>query len=149
MQEGRNQDALKSNGAAFALECSNCSGGDYAALWKHHKNESFSRNRFKTLVGQQIRNARSLAMFTQPYRIYIERTDQQKNMARFYSLAIEKTLFDEICLRRRWGRIGTKGQELVHYFESEKEAVSLFLDLARRKRSRGYSPMTAEPAVRH
>lgn len=88
-------------------------------------------------------------MFTQPYRIYIERTDQQKNMARFYSLAIEKTLFGEICLRRRWGRIGTRGQELAHYFESEEEAVRLFLDLTRRKRSRGYYPMITERAVRH
>lgn len=88
------------------------------------------------------------AMITQPYRIYIERTDRRKNMARFYALAIERTLFGEICLRRRWGRIGTRGQELAHYFESEKEAVTLFLDLTRRKRGRGYAPTRRGSAPR-
>ncbi|MGI2033785.1 WGR domain-containing protein [Rhizobium panacihumi] len=88
-------------------------------------------------------------MITQPYRIYIERTDRQKNMARFYALAIERTLFGEICLRRRWGRIGTQGQELAHYFVNEKEAVALFLDLTRRKRNRGYSPTKRGSAPRH
>ncbi|WP_119945256.1 WGR domain-containing protein [Neorhizobium sp. NCHU2750] len=87
-------------------------------------------------------------MITQPYRIYIERTDRQKDMSRFYALAIERTLFGEICLRRRWGRIGTQGQELIHYFESEREAVSLFLDIACRKRRRGYSPRKRGSAAR-
>ncbi|MGF9567189.1 WGR domain-containing protein [Neorhizobium sp. JUb45] len=88
-------------------------------------------------------------MITQPYRIYIERTDRRKNMARFYTLAIERTLFGEICLRRRWGRIGTQGQELAHYFVNEKEAVILFLDLTRLKRSRGYSPTKRGSAPTH
>lgn len=79
-------------------------------------------------------------MITQPYHIYIERTDRRKNMARFYSLAVEMTLFGEICLRRRWGRIGTQGQELAHYFENENDAISSFLNLARIKKRRGYSP---------
>ncbi|MDP9839854.1 putative DNA-binding WGR domain protein [Neorhizobium huautlense] len=108
-----------------------------------------SRDRFKTLVGPQSPYARISVMITQPYRIYIERSDRQKNMARFYALAIESTLFGEICLRRRWGRIGTHGQEMAHYFDNERDAVSLFLDLMRRKRSRGYSPMKAVSAVRH
>jgi predicted DNA-binding WGR domain protein len=80
----------------------------------------------------------SLTMIAQPYRLYIERTDAENNMARFYAMSIEPTLFGEACLMRRWGRIGTRGQLKVHHFEQEKDAVELFLDLVRQKRHRGY-----------
>ncbi|WP_160012142.1 WGR domain-containing protein [Rhizobium sp. 18055] len=77
-------------------------------------------------------------MITQRYQLYIERTDRARNMARFYALSIEPNLFGEACLTRRWGRIGTAGQVLIHHFEREKDAVVLFLELLRKKRGRGY-----------
>lgn len=77
-------------------------------------------------------------MIAQPYQLYVERSDPAKNMARFYAMSIEPTLFGQACLVRRWGRIGAGGQRLVHYFQNEKEAVDLFLSLLRQKRSRGY-----------
>lgn len=61
-------------------------------------------------------------------------------MARYYALSIEPNLFGDICLLRKWGRIGTKGQMMVHHFRREEEAVELFLDLLRQKRKRGYRP---------
>ena len=79
-------------------------------------------------------------MIAQPYRLYVERTDAAQNMARYYAMAIEPTLFGDCCLTRRWGRIGTAGQEKVHHFEREEEAVRLFLDLLRVRRARGYRP---------
>lgn len=84
----------------------------------------------------------SSVMLAQPYRLYIERTDAPKNMARFYVLAIEPTLFGTPCLTRRWGRIGTFGQAMVHHFDREEDAVRMFLDLLRTKRARGYRPKT-------
>ena len=81
----------------------------------------------------------SATMIAQHYRVYIERTDVEQNMARFYEMAIEPNLFGEACLTRRWGRIGTRGQTLTHYFEREEDAVILFLDLVRQKRGRGYT----------
>ncbi|WP_377278946.1 WGR domain-containing protein [Rhizobium sp. R86522] len=78
-------------------------------------------------------------MITQPYHLYVERTDATKNMARFYAMAIEPNLFGEACLTRCWGRIGTNGQTMSHHFETEREAVALFLDLLRQKKRRGYS----------
>lgn len=78
-------------------------------------------------------------MIIQPYHLYVERTDSTKNVARFYAMAIEPTLFGKACLTRCWGRIGTKGQTMSHHFENEKEAVVLFLELLRQKRRRGYS----------
>lgn len=84
--------------------------------------------------------AESVSMITQPYHIYIERTEASKNMARYYAMEISDTLFGEACLTRTWGRIGRRGQSKTHHFESENEAVDLFLDLMRQKRKRGYRP---------
>lgn len=87
------------------------------------------------------------AMLIQPYHLYVERTDEASNMARFYVMAIEANLFGEVCLTRRWGRIGAQGQMKVQHFARERDAVAAFLDLLRRKRSRGYRVTTS--VVRH
>lgn len=79
-------------------------------------------------------------MIAQNYHIYIERTEPDKNMARYYAMEISGTLFGEACLTRTWGRIGRRGQSKMHLFENEQKAVDLFLDLMRQKRSRGYRP---------
>lgn len=86
------------------------------------------------------------AMIAQHYRLYVERRDADRNMARFYALSIEETLFGQTCLVRRWGRIGTAGRTVQHSFDDENEAVGLFLELLRVKRLRGYQPRSA---VRH
>ena len=85
-------------------------------------------------------------MITQAYQLYTERTDRTRNMARFYAMSIEPTLFGEACLTRRWGRIGSSGQSMVRCFSKEAEAVVLFLELARQKRSRGYRPRSSVEA---
>ncbi len=77
-------------------------------------------------------------MLIQPYHLYVERTDEARNMARFYAMTIEPNLFGEICLTRRWGRIGAQGQTKIQHFASERDAVATFLDLLRQKRNRGY-----------
>ncbi|UWU25592.1 MULTISPECIES: WGR domain-containing protein [unclassified Rhizobium] len=84
-------------------------------------------------------------MIAQPYHLYVERSDAARNMARYYAMSIEPNLFGDICLLRKWGRIGTKGQTMVHHFGREEEAVELFLDLLRRKRKRGYRPRSVVP----
>ncbi|MFA1624252.1 WGR domain-containing protein [Rhizobium mongolense] len=79
-------------------------------------------------------------MIAQPYQLYVERIDATKNMARYYAMSIEPTLFGEASLIRRWGRIGAGGQRMMHHFRREEDAVELFLELLRKKRSRGYRP---------
>ena len=81
-----------------------------------------------------------LGMIAQQYQLYIERQDPDRNMARFYALSIEETLFGQARLIRRWGRIGTIGRMVQHSFDDESEAVGLFLELLRAKRLRGYQP---------
>ncbi len=85
-------------------------------------------------------------MLAQPYRLYFERTDTTKNMARFYALSIEPTLFGTPCLTRRWGRIGSYGQAKEHHFVCEEDAVAMFLDLLRARRARGYRTRPMEKA---
>ena len=84
-----------------------------------------------------------LAMIAQQYRLYIERRDAGRNMARFYALSIEETLFGQTCLVRRWGRIGTTGRMVQHSFDDEGEAIGLFLELLRAKQRRGYRPRSS------
>ena len=93
-----------------------------------------------------MRTDDSLCMLTQPYRLYFERTDATKNMARFYALSIEPTLFGTPCLTRRWGRIGSNGQAMAHHFLCEEDAVAMFLDLLRARRARGYRTRSSEKA---
>lgn len=80
----------------------------------------------------------SLRMTMNSDDIYLERRDAAKNMARFYCLSIEPTLFGDVRLRRHWGRIGTRGQVKLHDFAKREEAAALFNRVLRAKRRRGY-----------
>ncbi|NTE68281.1 WGR domain-containing protein [Agrobacterium tumefaciens] len=88
-------------------------------------------------------------MIAQPYQLYVEHKDRARNMARFYSMSIDANQFGELCLTRRWRRIGAKGQTLIHHFEREQDAVALFLDLTRQKRARGYRTMSSAARESH
>ncbi|MDX0753938.1 WGR domain-containing protein [Sinorhizobium medicae] len=74
------------------------------------------------------------------FRLYVQRIDTTKNMARFYAMSIEPDLFGGSALVRRWGRIGTRGQERIDLFTDDLQAISPFLFLARQKRARGHMP---------
>ncbi|MBY3362992.1 WGR domain-containing protein [Rhizobium laguerreae] len=77
------------------------------------------------------------------FHLHCQRIDASRNMARYYTLAIEPTLFGETAVVRSWGRIGRHGGERTDVFGTEQEAVAHFLDLARRKRRKGYRPTKA------
>lgn len=68
------------------------------------------------------------------------RLDPTRNMARFYALSIEITLFGEVALVRRWGRIGTLGRSRIEFCGSPAEAAEAGRRLLRRKLGRGYRP---------
>ncbi len=70
--------------------------------------------------------------------LYLRRVDPARNMARFYGLAIQPTLFGGASLLRNWGRIGTKGRAMMETFDEDLRAGEAFARLERRKRRRGY-----------
>ncbi|NKJ40190.1 WGR domain-containing protein [Rhizobium sp. SG570] len=76
-----------------------------------------------------------------PYRLYCQRIETARNMARYYLLFIQPTLFGEVTVTRAWGRIGKGGGEMTEMFATEHEAARHFLELARRKRTKGYRPV--------
>ena len=77
---------------------------------------------------------------------YLHRIDATRNMARFYSLSIQPTLFGGASLVRNWGRIGTNGQVKIETFDEPKEVNGAFTRLERAKRRRGYIDPSATAA---
>ena len=76
--------------------------------------------------------------------IVLERVDPTRNIARYYVLSVEPTLFAKHTLIRRWGRIGSFGRERLQFFggnDGSQAQVTLETWLAR-KRRRGYAPMS-------
>ena len=54
--------------------------------------------------------------------LVLERVDRARNMARFYVLSIEPTLFEDLALVRRWGRIGSAGRQRIDLHPSRPAA---------------------------
>lgn len=71
--------------------------------------------------------------------LHLRRIDPARNMARFYVVSIQPTLFGGASLIRNWGRIGTNGQAMMQTFDESADAGEAFARLERRKRRRGYA----------
>ena len=81
-----------------------------------------------------------------PDPIHLHRTDLDRNMRRFYALAVQPTLFGGASLVRTWGRIGTAGQSLIETFDRPTDTATAFARLERTKRRRGYRDATPSTA---
>src|SRR5260370_42545732 len=86
--------------------------------------------------------------------LVLERIDRDRNMARFYVLSIEPTLFEDLALVRRWGLIGSVGREGIALHPSRPVAQIELKKWLDRKRRRGYhlrhghsGQRTQEPAT--
>lgn len=71
--------------------------------------------------------------------LILEHIDPSRNMARFYVLSIDPTLFGDVSLTREWGRIGSNGRRIVQLFESRAEAIETLEHWFNRKVRRGYT----------
>ena len=70
--------------------------------------------------------------------LVLERRDASCNMARFYVLAIEPTLFGEMALAREWGRIGSSGRRRLDLHADKISAAEALDHWLARKIRRGY-----------
>jgi predicted DNA-binding WGR domain protein len=68
------------------------------------------------------------------------RIDPGKNMARFYSMEVERDLLGRVVLVRRWGRIGSAGKVRLDEHNGEGEALAALQALQAAKRRKGYQP---------
>ncbi|WP_377189316.1 WGR domain-containing protein [Ruegeria meonggei] len=73
--------------------------------------------------------------------VHLIHVDPDVNMARFYGIELQPTLFGEISVFRTWGRIGTNGQAMMVTYDDEAEAADALQKLDRQKRRRGYVPI--------
>ena len=70
--------------------------------------------------------------------IYLTKRDPERNMARFYALDLQPTLFGGWAVVKEWGRIGRAGQGRSALYDERVQAEEgLAHELARRIR-RGY-----------
>ena len=70
--------------------------------------------------------------------LVLHRVDPSVNMRRFYALSLENSLFGDILLVRRWGRIGTHGRVRFDWFENPTDAANELTRIASAKARRGY-----------
>lgn len=70
--------------------------------------------------------------------VVLHRTDPTRNMARYYVLSIEASLFGDAALVRQWGRVGSKGRFKIELFADREAAVQTLEDWLDRKIARGY-----------
>ena len=70
--------------------------------------------------------------------IHLTRTDPARNMARFYAMTLQPTLFGDWELLREWGRIGSAGRLVSGRFASEQEAALTMAQHPKAKLSKGY-----------
>jgi predicted DNA-binding WGR domain protein len=71
--------------------------------------------------------------------VYLTKIDAACNMARFYSLDLQPTLFGEWALVKHWGRIGRGGQSRSNLFEKREGAAAALERELRRRKQRGYA----------
>lgn len=69
---------------------------------------------------------------------HLHRINPDANMARFYSIDFAPTLFGEVAVLRRWGRIGTRGRVSAETWPTAEEAEAAASALLRAKERRGY-----------
>jgi predicted DNA-binding WGR domain protein len=71
-------------------------------------------------------------------QVILERTDPAYNVARYYVLSVEATLFARNTFVRRWGRIGSTGRQRLEFFDSRDTAGLALETWLEGKRKRGY-----------
>jgi predicted DNA-binding WGR domain protein len=75
--------------------------------------------------------------------LVLDRRNPSANIARFYVLYIEASLFGDVALIREWGRVGTAGRRNIELHDREDGAMEALETWLRRKQMRGYVTRSA------
>jgi predicted DNA-binding WGR domain protein len=70
--------------------------------------------------------------------VQLNRIDPEQNMRRFYRLTVQHDLFGNVSLIRVWGRIGSRGRQIIDTHADECGAINALIELAYQKQCRGY-----------
>jgi predicted DNA-binding WGR domain protein len=72
--------------------------------------------------------------------VILDRYNPARNMARYYVLSIEPSLFGDAALVRQWGRQGRTGRQRIDLFRERAHAIETLDAWFARKMRRGYVP---------
>jgi predicted DNA-binding WGR domain protein len=72
--------------------------------------------------------------------VILDRHDPTRNMARYYVLSIEPSLFGDTALVRQWGRQGRTGRQRIELYREKARAIETLEAWIARKIRRGYVP---------
>jgi predicted DNA-binding WGR domain protein len=81
----------------------------------------------------------AMSIDTVPF-VILERLDPARNMARYYVLSIEQSLFGDTALVRHWGRLGRNGRQRIDLFRQRAHAIETLEAWFARKTRRAYIP---------
>ena len=81
--------------------------------------------------------------------VILDRHDPARNMARYYVLSIEPSLFGDTALVRQWGRHGRRGRQRIELFREHAHAIETLEAWFARKMRRGYVLRTNSLAPHH
>jgi len=70
--------------------------------------------------------------------LLLHRLDPSRNMARFYTLSLGESLFGDVSLTRGYGRIGTRGRQIIELHPNMNSARRALERIEQAKRRRGY-----------
>jgi predicted DNA-binding WGR domain protein len=70
--------------------------------------------------------------------LVLHKCDPSCNMARYYVLSIEPSLFGDTTLIREWGRIGRSVHRWIELYKNQAGAMEALEAWLQRKRRRGY-----------
>ncbi|GLS20215.1 hypothetical protein GCM10007874_32320 [Labrys miyagiensis] len=71
--------------------------------------------------------------------LVLERREEACNIARYYVLSVEPSLFGDASLVREWGRIGSRGRRLIELHGTTQLAAEALDRWLARKKRRKYS----------
>ena len=100
--------------------------------------ESIEARRFQTLIGLA---ACKRAVWGSRYDMppdHLHKRDPDCNMARFYRVDVQPTLFGEASVARSWGRIGTAGRTAFETCPTHAAAEAAAAKTIYTKLKRGY-----------
>ena len=94
---------------------------------------------FEPLPGDATAESDADTMRMRHDPVVLRRVEPARNMARWYTLSLEVTLFDDWSCTRSYGRIGQRGgRVMIGLFEDHRSAEAELQAILRAKQARGY-----------
>ena len=81
---------------------------------------------------------------TETMPVHLIHVNPELNMARFYGIEVQPTLFGEMSVLRSWGRIGTQARGMIVTYDDAAQASDALMKLEKQKRRRGYVAVTEQ-----